>query len=202
MIIIFALPLGCALDYFKISAVTKLTGIALATFGLLSCYISLIIAAKIFNHEISITGIQPTNQITLNSTSATITATTTNVKPSEFDYHTTVGYSNIIIPTVIVFLLGICYNFCNILFWGTLTQVTNADTIVAASGVISSFMNVVPALLPVLITWTLGANDGHGELLVLALVALFSCVCAARAACLADRKEDSAIAYSPVDQEG
>ena len=98
------------------------------------------------------------------------------------------------VPAAIVLLLGTCYAFSNIFYWSNITKIADdASLLTVASAIVSSFVNVLPAIVPVLIAYLMagGPENGRGELLVLMALALLTSVCAVQAAFSANSEGSS-----------
>lgn len=105
---------------------------------------------------------------------------------------------SVVRPVVPMIMIGIAYGYSNCLFWSCITDIIQKDRLAEGTGIISSAMNILPSLMPLVVSYsntnlisgytsTTNAvynlsEEGALDLLILAMTAIVSssfCVCAA-----------------------
>lgn len=76
-----------------------------------------------------------------------------------------------IAPIISVSVLGLGYGLSNSLFWSSITGVVEDPShLSAASGLVASMLNILPAVIPPLVEYSIGSDNGRGYLTLLSIV--------------------------------
>lgn len=95
--------------------------------------------------------------------------------------------ASVIVPSIIMLFLGLGYALSNTIYWSLIRQVSSEQTLSFASGLTSCAVNILPAVVPPFLSFTLGDSNQMGMLLALALMAAIATLCAI--ACAVLRKQ-------------
>lgn len=100
-------------------------------------------------------------------------------------------------PIPAMLILGLGYGVSNCMYWTSLMQIVPEDLIGPASGLIASSLNVMPALVPVIASYSISnLSNGDWNLIILSILGVFSTLCSLTASYCIHRSETKKIPIS------